>query len=92
MAITTYISKVCVSLYGCYVVTMLVCRLVSMVVWCALLYGCAMSMCLCLCVVSLYVCALCHVLVVYVSVLEWLGLSVLSLVALSLLVAHLGVS
>lgn len=50
---------------------------VSMVVWCAGVYSCAVSMRLCLCVVSLYVCALCHVLVVYVSVLEWLGWSVL---------------
>ena len=43
------------------------------VVWCAGVYGRAMPMCLCLCVVS-YVCVLCHVLVVYsLSVLEWLG-------------------
>lgn len=68
----------------CYMVTMLVCRLVyvciiygggmvCLAVWLCYVY---MSICLCLCVVSLYVCALCHVLVVYVLVLEWLGWSV----------------
>jgi hypothetical protein len=71
-------------LYGGYIVTMLVCELLYIcvyggVVWCVWwcgMYGCAVPMCLCLCMVS-YVCVLCHVLMVYASVLEWLGWSVL---------------
>lgn len=77
----TYISKVCASLYGCYVVAMMVCELLCVwylwVVWCAGVYGCAVLMCLCLCVVSHYVCVLCHVLVVSVLVLELLSWSVI---------------
>lgn len=89
-----YNSIVCVYIgmvYASHIVgmwlPMLVCE--QWWLWCAGVCSCVVSMCLCVhaCVwCRTCVCVLCHVLVVH----EWLGLSVLPLVAPSLLVVCLG--